>query len=275
MPPPSLTEEPEDEEWLATYADAITLLMAFFVMLLNFSKIDLPMFDAAMAGIKNEIGMGKDTSVPVSQEVQAAVETAAFEMNMEQVVEVYKDEKGVVINMASKSFFKPGTAIITDDGVQLIMSWAGLLTSDKFKYFYVEVAGHTDDDPIHTKQFPSNWELSGGRASAVVRLLESQSLLPFQLKSVGLGASHPKVPNRDPQGNPIKANQEKNRRIVIHLIQMLPAEKSELDDILLEIRLAEEERRRAAEDEARRKAVQEAVGQVAPAGAPAATPAQP
>ena len=62
MPPPPITEEPEEEEWLVTYADAITLLMAFFVMLVSFSKIDLPMFEAVMAGISEEIGLGKDSA---------------------------------------------------------------------------------------------------------------------------------------------------------------------------------------------------------------------
>ncbi|MBL4693503.1 MAG: flagellar motor protein MotB, partial [Magnetovibrio sp.] len=75
VPPPQLSEEPEDEDWLATYADAITLLMAFFVLMLSFSKIDLPTFDAVMAGLKKEIGMGEGTGKTVVQEVSAALET--------------------------------------------------------------------------------------------------------------------------------------------------------------------------------------------------------
>jgi len=278
MPPPALAEEPEEEEWLVTYADAITLLMAFFVMLVSFSKIDLPMFEAVMAGISEEIGLGKDSAESITQQTVTAIESAAFEVSMEQEVEVYKDEKGVVIEMGSKSFFKPGTAIITDEGISLVNGWAQILTSDKFKYFFVEVEGHTDDDPISTPKFPSNWELSAARASSVVRVLESKDVLSFQLKVVGFGPSHPKVPNRDFDGNPIKANQAKNRRIVIHLVQMTTAEKAELDDVLLEKRLAEEEARRAAEDEAKRKAVQDVVGPVdgsttAPPEAAAPSPA--
>ncbi|MBL4748036.1 MAG: OmpA family protein [Magnetovibrio sp.] len=276
MAPPELTEEPDEEEWLVTYADAITLLMAFFVMLVSFSKIDLPMFEAAMAGIKAEIGMGKDSTQSITNDVKAALETTAFEMSMEQQVEVTKDSRGVVIEMGSTSFFKPGTALITDAGILLIKGWSQILVSDKFKYFFIEVEGHTDDDPINTPQFPSNWELSTARASSVVRVLESQKVQPFQLKVVGFGSSHPKVPNRDFDGKAISINQAKNRRIVIHLVQMTTLEKQALDDVLLEQRLAKEERRRAAKDAARRKAVQDAVSAVdAPGASPVASAPNP
>ena len=277
MPPPPITEEPEEQEWLVTYADAITLLMAFFVMLVSFSKIDLPMFEAVMAGIKDEIGMGKDTAASTSQQVQSALESAAFEMSMEQVVEVQKDDKGIVIEMASTSFFKPGTAQLLDSALPLLKAWSATLTQEQFKYFFVEVEGHTDDDPINTPKFPSNWELSAARAAAVVRNMQDHKVHSFQLKVSGFGDTHPKVPNRDLDGNPIKANQAKNRRVVIHLIQMGRLDKEAFDEVLLEERLAEEERKRRIEAEAKRQAVQDAVAKEElqnPTPAPEAAPAQ-
>ena len=277
MPPPPITEEPEEEEWLVTYADAITLLMAFFVMLVSFSKIDLPMFEAVMAGIKEEIGMGKDTAASTSQQVQSALESAAFEMSMEQVVEVQKDDKGIVIEMASTSFFEPGTAQLTANALPLLKAWSATLTQEQFKYFFVEVEGHTDDDPINTPQFPSNWELSAARAAAVVRSMQGHKVHVFQLKVAGFGDTHPKVPNRDMDGNPIKANQAKNRRVIIHLIQMGKLDKEAFDDVLLEERLAEEERKRRIADAAKRQAVQDALAKeerLNPTPAPEAAPAQ-
>ena len=277
MPPPPITEEPPEEEWLVTYADAITLLMAFFVMLVSFSKIDLPMFEAVMAGIKEEIGMGKDTAASTSQQVQSALESAAFEMSMEQVVEVQKDDKGIVIEMASTSFFKPGTAQLLDSALPLLKAWSATLTQEQFKYFFVKVEGHTDDDPINTPKFPSNWELSAARAAAVVRNMQDHHVHVFQLKVSGFGDTHPKVPNRDLDGNPIKANQAKNRRVVIHLIQMGRLDKEAFDEVLLEERLAEEERKRRIDAEAKRQAVQDALAKeelLNPTPAPEAAPAQ-
>lgn len=259
-PPPPIGEEPVDEEWIVTYADAITLLMAFFVMLVSFSKIDLPLFEQVMSGIQQEIGMGKqDKAVSTSQQLTSALESTAFELNMEQVVEVQKDERGITIEMASQSFFKPGTAEILETAHPLIKKWSLLLTDEKFKFFFIEVEGHTDDDPISTSQFPSNWELSAGRAASVVRFMQSEGVHPFQLKALGFASSHPKVPNRDEFGEAIKVNQAKNRRVVILLAQMIKFDKNDFLDVLLNERLAEEKRLQKIKDEADRKATQDRV----------------
>lgn len=258
-PPPPIGEEPDDEEWLVTYADAITLLMAFFVMLVSFSKIDMPLYEQVMSGIQQEIGMGKDTSVSTSQELTSALESTAFEMNMEQVVEVQKDERGITIEMASQSFFKPGTADILEAAHPLIKKWSLLLTDEKFKFFFIEVEGHTDDDPISTSKFPSNWELSAGRAASVVRFMQTEGVHSFQLKALGFASSHPKVPNRDEFGEAIKINQAKNRRVVIRLVQMIKFDKNDFLDVLLNERLAEEKHLQKIKDEADRKETQDRV----------------
>jgi len=255
-PPPPLTEEPDDEEWLTTYADAITLLMAFFVMLVSFSKIDLPLFEEVMSGIQQEIGMGaaKETS---TSEVKTKIEEIVFQIGMEQMVEVQKDSRGVTIEMANAGFFKPGTAQIKEEAIPLIAEWGKVLVKEEYKYFLIEVEGHTDDDPIHTEQFPSNWELSSDRAAAVVRVMQANGVHRFQLKVSGFGDSHPKVPNRDIDGNPIKLNQAKNRRVIVRLVPMDNKLKEEFVDILLEARLAKEERKRRLEEKAKQDAIQE------------------
>lgn len=255
-PPPPLTEEPDDEEWLTTYADAITLLMAFFVMLVSFSKIDLPLFEEVMSGIQQEIGMGESKETTTS-EVKTKIEEISYQLGMEQLVEVQKDTRGVTIEMASGGFFKPGTAQIKEEAKPLIAQWAEVLSKEEYKYFIIEVEGHTDDDPISTAQFPSNWELSSDRAAAVVRLMQTGGTHRFQLKVVGFGDSHPKVPNRDIDGNPIKFNQAKNRRVIVRLVPMDNKQKDEFVEVLLEERLAEEERKRRLEEKAKQDAIQE------------------
>jgi len=255
-PPPPLTEEPEDEEWLTTYADAITLLMAFFVMLVSFSKIDIPLFEEVMSGIQQEIGMGA-AKATTTAEVKSKIEEIVFQVGMEQVVEVQKDTQGVTIDMASASFFKPGTAIILEEAKPMLTQWSKLLTAEEYKYFLIEAEGHTDDDPIHTAQFPSNWELSAARAAAMVRFMQASGVHKFQLKASGFGDAHPKVENRDIDGNPIKINQAKNRRVLIRLVPMNTKLKDAFIEVLLEERLAEEERKRRAKDAADRQAIQD------------------
>ena len=258
MPPPPITEEPEDEEWLTTYADAITLLMAFFIMLVSFSKIDLPLFEEVMAGIQQEIGQGEAKETTTS-EVKTKIEDVVFETGMEQIVEVHKDERGVTIEMASAGFFISGTAKIKEEAKPLIAKWAGVLTQESFKYFMIEAEGHTDNEPIHTEMFPSNWELSAARASAVVRELQGNGVHVFQLKAVGFGDAHPKVPNLNPDGTPNKINQAKNRRVAILLTPMTNKLKEEFQDIIVEENIQREMRRREAEALQKQQEVQQRV----------------
>jgi chemotaxis protein MotB len=83
--------------------------------------------------------------------------------------------------------------------------------------YMITVEGHTDDMPIGTGQFPSNWELSTARASAVVRYLINNGIPAAKLRAVGYAQVMPKVPNRDVTGRPIPENQAQNRRVVIKL----------------------------------------------------------
>ena len=83
--------------------------------------------------------------------------------------------------------------------------------------YVVRIEGHTDDVPIATSQFPSNWELSAHRASAVVRFLISRGVEADRMIAVGMADTQPKVPHRDDAGNPIVENRDINRRIVIKI----------------------------------------------------------
>ncbi len=100
----------EDEDWLTTYADAITLLMAFFVMLLSFSTIDLPAFENAMAGIKKELGRDVAPKRPMFTLAQNMISILeSVQINQDEVQTGF-DDTGVIIDFESGSFFKPGSA---------------------------------------------------------------------------------------------------------------------------------------------------------------------
>ncbi len=239
MPPPQPPEDPVDESWLATYADAITLLMAFFVMLLTFAEYDIPAFEEAATAIGNNVG-NKD-EVSTTQELKIETQDVVFEMQADQVVSVAQDKRGIVIELASRAFFKPGSAVFRDAAIPVLKKMTALLGAPKFACFNIDVKGHTDDVPIRTKQFPSNWELSAARASRVVRFFIEAKLQPFRFKAIGLAATKPKVPNRDPEGKPIKENQATNRRINLHVERMSLEEqqrcneKTDFKDILKKV----------------------------------------
>ena len=215
-PPPP--EEPPDESWMATFADAITLLMAFFVMLLTFAEYDIPAFDEAAAAIAERV-TGEAPASP-AQELTMSMQDIVFEMQADQVVSVNKNSRGIIIELASGAFFKPGSAQLRKVAVPVLKKMSDTLSAKKFACFNIEVEGHSDDTPIRTKQFPSNWELSAARASRVVRFFIEDKMAPFRLQAIGFAETKPKVPNRDAEGKPIKQNQMTNRRIELHVERM-------------------------------------------------------
>ncbi len=218
--------EDEPEDWLVTYADAITLLMAFFVMLVSFSKIDIPLYEKVAAGISEEIGK-QDHQASPTELLKIDLQDVVYTLEADEVVEVDTDEKGIVLELASSAFYKPGSADIRDEAFPVLAKMAQALSAPRYRNYVIEVEGHTDDDPISTFQFPSNWELSSGRATRVVRFFISQGIEPSRLKAAGFAETRPKVPNRTADGAPIPDNQAENRRVVVRAYPMSLEEREE------------------------------------------------
>ena len=198
-------------------------------MLLNFSKIDIPKFEAVAAGIANEIGMGENEAEQPVELMRQAVEDVIVEMQADQVVDVETDEDGsLVIEMAAAAFYKSGSAEFRAQAIPVLQKIAELLNAPRFKAYQIEVAGHTDDDPIRTAKFPSNWELSAARATSIVRYFISLDMDRRRMKAAGLADTRPKYPNRDKEGNPIIENQQENRRIVMTATAMSLQERAQV-----------------------------------------------
>ncbi|MAL41452.1 MAG: hypothetical protein CMO04_16425 [Thalassospira sp.] len=214
---PRTVEEEVNEDWLATYADAITLLMAFFVMLVSFSKVELPVFEKVQAGIAEQIG--KRDVVRPTQVLETDLKDVVFNMAMDSAVNVSTDDEGILMEMGSGAFFQPGSANLTNDAVLFLKDVADLLKEPRYLGFQIEVTGHTDDSPISSPRFPSNWELAAGRAIAVVRFFGALGVDPDQkrMRAISYGDTKPKLPNNDDAGNPIEENRQANRRIEIRV----------------------------------------------------------
>jgi chemotaxis protein MotB len=207
----------ESEDWLVTYADAITLLMAFFVMLLTFKEYDAGQREAAVKAIKENLGQ------------QEVLETPLFSLmnNLNSIMdggnippgdfEVSFDKDGVVMEFSSKAFFKSGSAALKKEAKEILAEVAGEMKSPHYELYSIEIEGHTDDVPIRSKRFPSNWELSASRAASVVRFFIKQELEPTRLKAAGYADTRPKVPHLDMFNEPIPENRAKNRRVGIRL----------------------------------------------------------
>lgn len=217
-PPPPKKVEEESEDWLTTYADAITLLMAFFVMLLTFAEFDIPAYEELSSALASSLGNRDEQTT--SESLKIDVQTMVYESQADQAVTVDKDDRGVVIELQASAFFLPGSADLSPAAIPVLQKLAETLRSPRYELYNVAVEGHTDNVPISTPQFPSNWELSGDRAAAVVRLFTDNEVDRRRLDAAGLADTRPKKPNVDLNGTPIPDNQAANRRVVLRLSPM-------------------------------------------------------
>ncbi len=205
----------QEDDWMTTFSDMVTLMLGFFIMLASISKVDMALFEQVQAGMAK--GMGKrDIETPI-ENLKQEMKEILVQMNVDETSSIGSDSSGVIIEFASFSFFDPGAATLRPEAQPILTRVADTLNADVYKNFQVEVQGHTDDTPIHTLQFPSNWELSAARATGVVRFFLEHQMIPARLRAVGLADVAPKVPNLDPFGNPLPVNRKINRRIVIRV----------------------------------------------------------
>jgi len=126
-------------------------------------------------------------------------------------------ERITTLQMSSSAFFDVGSATLNDSGKAILRDIAVNIKTDRYRPYQVTVEGHTDDSPIRTPQFPSNWELSTARAAAVVRFFIEDGVDTKRLRAAGYADTFPVAPNRAADGAPIPENQARNRRVVIKL----------------------------------------------------------
>lgn len=237
-----LTDDNHDntDSWLMTYADAITLLMAFFVMLLTFAEFDIPAYEDAAAAIMSEVG-GRDESSPTS-ELQIILQDVATDMQADQVVSIRKDKKGLIIELQAGAFYQPGKALLKEDAIPVLQNLVQVMAAPRYDYYMIEVEGHSDDDPISTEMFPSNWELSAARAASVVRYFISEKVGSHRLKASGFAETQPKLPNRNADGVPIPENQALNRRVNIRVTPMKTGQR-EIHDAQVALQMSQQKDR--------------------------------
>lgn len=213
-PLPDAHEE-SGQDWLLTFADAVTLLLAFFIMLVSFSKVDMLTFEQVKAGIARDLGQRSITR-PAAQ-LRAQLDTLVDSLGVADAVQVNVYERGIVLELAANAFYTPGSDRLRPEARPILESVAQTMISPVYSKFKIAVEGHTDDNPVSNDRFASNWELSAARATNVVRLFAKSDIPVRRMRAVAFADTQPKVVNRDGAGNPLPENQAKNRRIVIRV----------------------------------------------------------
>jgi len=216
-------EAPTAPGWMTTYGDLMSLLLVFFILLVSFSTMEIVKFRKAMGSLRGGEGvMEPNTGQTVIE--REAVESEEFEEALDELIEkleelqltdevrVYWDSKGVRFVLQDEVLFPPGRAEIQPRYLNVLELIIGVIQTLKVEELQVE--GHTDDTPIYTQRFPSNWELSVARAVSVLRYMESTRIVESRrLAAHGYGEFRPYVPNDSP------SNKAKNRRVELYVLK--------------------------------------------------------
>ncbi len=236
------------ERWVVSYADFITLLFAFFVVMYAISTVDTRKFERVSVGMKEAFVEGprgaqpvlldlvmpggagglapeaRDQRNPTSREpgsiapqwaaVRDELEGSLGQVldtdALEETVRIQSSPRGLVVSLAAGQIFEAGSTEFTDRAGPVLSAIAGVLEGVATP---VRFEGHTDDAPIRSAAYPTNWELSAARATRVLRhVLASADLRPERLSVAGYGSHRPLVPNDSAQ------SRARNRRVDVVLI---------------------------------------------------------
>jgi chemotaxis protein MotB len=226
-------KEIKTDAWIATYSDTVTLLLTFFVLLYSFSTVDAEKFrqisnsfqsmfsgKAASEILEFNIANGE---VPVVGEPQPTAEASQPETmydeivnfikdnNLEDDVQIYENYKGINIELKEAVLFDTGKAILRTDSLGVLNKVNDVVNKVSSN---IIIEGHTDNVPIKTSQFPSNWHLSSARAISVLDyfLITKSQVNPERFSVQAFGEYSPIAPNDTSE------NRAKNRRVNIIIV---------------------------------------------------------
>lgn len=226
-------EHENHERWLVSYADFITLLFAFFVVMYSVSSVNEGKFKVLSESLvssfnnKKTVGDLSIVSLPISKnnpmqvkEKPPSADTARTFLqvanaiaaaNVPQGVQITTTERGLNIRIKDDALFQSGSARLNPQIQEFIDLIASLV---KELPNFIAVEGHTDNQPIRSSLYPSNWDLSTARANTLVKyLIDHHQLADYRLSSTGYAGSRPVELNDTPEG------QASNRRVELIVLK--------------------------------------------------------
>jgi len=230
-----MQEEAEEAEegspaWMATFADLCTLLLTFFVLLLSFATQDVAKFRDMAGSVREAFGVtktdpgpyeaasstivslgeggavhdGPSAKVDARMEIVKKLKAAVKAQGIQGSVEIEESTEGVVLRIRDYALFSTGSADLTPEAFPLLDRISRVTLEIKEP---LSIEGHTDERPISTSKFPSNWELSGARATSVLRYLVNDGVPSERVSIAGYADVRPLEPNTSDEAR------SRNRRV--------------------------------------------------------------
>lgn len=232
-------EEPPGDEglpaWMATFADMVTLLLCFFVLLLSFAEQSEDKYRDALGSLKGAFGVkelravsddmahfntsntAKELAAKISHDerlllgvimrIKSLIEDE--DVKLKEGIGVTADRDGVIFSATASAIFKPGSADLSDEADRILDKVIKVLKDYRLN---LVVRGHTDNKPISTAKFPSNWELSAARAAVALDYIVNKGHIEIsRAKAVGYADTRPAA------SNDTQENRMKNQRVEFYL----------------------------------------------------------
>lgn len=204
----------EDNAWLLTYLDMLTLLITVFVVMLAYSTFEPDKFTRMKEAVSEEISKAPKPASPQppdarpdpARQLAQRLASQLGKSGLQDLVKMDIEESRLTLQIQEKILFPSGGAELNPQGGQVLERLAPMFMAPGQM---ISVEGHTDNVPINTAMFPSNWELSSSRASRVVRYLAERGVPTNRLRAIGYGEMRPLADNASEQGRSI------NRRVSI------------------------------------------------------------
>jgi chemotaxis protein MotB len=213
------------DRWLLSYADFVTLLFALFVTMYAVSTVDADKLAPAASSMRSAFDgeTGETATAPLTNLGVIVADPGQLDRVRHELarvladaiaagrLELIEDSRGLVVSLPERATFAPASTEMTPTALTLV---ARVAQAVKPFDRPLRIEGHTDDVPISTREFRSNWELSTARAATVIKfLVERVAFDPRRLSAAGYGEFHPRVANDSPE------NRARNRRVDIVILE--------------------------------------------------------
>jgi chemotaxis protein MotB len=210
---------PHDESnWLISYADMMTLLCVFYIMMFSMSKVNTQEFEKVKKQVAEHLGAPYKSP---TEDLGKFVTQVIQENGVSKDVTISSDGTSVSLAFHSTLFFGSSSADISNEGKLIIDRIAHGLYQEQTKLgknYKIVIEGHTDAVPMTGVQFPSNWELSSARATRVIRLFLDDGFQAQNLLAIGYADTQPIAESRNSDGSWNSENLAKNRRVIMRVL---------------------------------------------------------
>lgn len=222
-------ESEDDDSWQVSYLDIITILLGFLVILLSFSDLNDGEPFSVSDLFKSSLNETEFITTPIENIKEELEGLLAPEIEQGKL-EIFRELNDVRIRFKSDDLYSSGSATLENEASEILNRVLAAFRIISYNDFEIDVEGHTDNVPISSANFDSNWELSTSRASNIVKYFSEMGIAQERLKASGYADSRPLV-EFDEQGNPYPASKDKNRRVVLRLFYSSPEQMAKADSV--------------------------------------------